>query len=50
VDPEDNVLVSGGSSKNRQRAIAGGRNRQSILTGARGVLGDANTGKTLLGG
>lgn len=45
--PEDNTIVSGGSAKKRSRAIAAGRGGN--LTGNRGVLGDANIGKTLLG-
>lgn len=45
--PEDNTIVSGGSAKKRSRAIAAGRGGN--LTGNRGVLGDANVGKTLLG-
>ena len=47
ASPEDNTIVSGSSARKRSRAIAAGRGGN--LTGRRGVLGEANIGKTLLG-
>ena len=48
ADPESNKIVSG--SQKRKRAQAGAAVRRgTIMTGSRGVLGEANIGKTLLG-
>jgi len=44
--PEQNVISP---NNDRRRAIAAGR-RDTQLTGSRGVLTQANVGKTLLGG
>ena len=48
VSPESNQIVSGDPKRRRAMARAAGR-RGTILTGSRGVLGEANVGKTLLG-